>query len=297
LFRNPKFYLLLPYILSLKNVRGEIDISSEEIRALESLGLSSIQAKAYLALTQLGRAKAGEIYKNAGVARQDVYRVLEKLQEVGLIEKIISSPAEYVPTPFRNGLTMLVKRKRAEFEENAKKVEKIRDIIYPTNISKQEGLSQSLTATVEIEVLNSKTRSSFETVTQSIEYVTNWEAFIRGSLETLKEARKAFRRGIKAKTVIELPKYPLTIPKAIQTLIQDRLLDVRTVDSIPFFALGIFDKKEIVFTPLHQRTTQGNTYWSKNIGFVELANSYFETMWNKADLFDRHAMQKILSQS
>src|SRR5665647_2316714 len=76
----------------------ELTINREEIGVLESLGLSSIQAKAYLALTRLGRAKAGEIGKNAGVARQDVYRVLDKLQESGLIEKIVCSPTEYVPT-------------------------------------------------------------------------------------------------------------------------------------------------------------------------------------------------------
>jgi sugar-specific transcriptional regulator TrmB len=263
-----------------------VTINSEEIGALESLGLTSIQAKAYLALTQLGRAKAGEIYKNAGVARQDVYRVLEKLQEIGLIEKIVCSPIEYVPTPFCDGLTMLVERKRTEFKETEKKVEKIKDHVFSPNISEQKVLSQNIIATIEKDVLNTKTRRTFGTAMQSIEYVCHWSAFIAGTIELLEETRRAIRRGVKGRTMVERPKNSLTIPKSIQKLIQDYSLEIRTVDSIPFIALGIIDKKEIIFTPMPQRNTQATTYWSKNRGFVELSNSYFETMWNKADPLD-----------
>jgi hypothetical protein len=66
-------------------------------------------------------------------------------------------------------------------------------------------------------------------------------------------------------------------------------LEVRLIDSIPFIALGIIDKKEIIFTPLPQGTKQATTYWSNNHGFVELANNYFEYMWNKANPLDYHA--------
>ena len=106
-------------------------IKSEEIAVLESLRAVLIQAKAYLALTRLGRAKAGEIYKNAHVARQDVYRILETLQEIGLVEKIICRPIEYVAIPLEDGLTKLVERKRTEFGETKKRADKIKESIFP----------------------------------------------------------------------------------------------------------------------------------------------------------------------
>ena len=223
----------------MKNTLGEIDINSEEIRVLESLGLSSIQAKAYLALTQLGRAKAGEIHKNAGVARQDVYRTLEKLQQIGLIEKIVCSPIEYVPTPFNDGLTMLVERRRTEFEETAKKAEKIKDTIFISNNSEQEVLSQNVIASIEKEVLTLKTRRAFKTVIRSIDYVCKWNPVVNGTIELIEETRRAIRRGVKGRTVVEHPKSSLAMPKPIQKLIQNPSLELRTVDSIPFIALGI----------------------------------------------------------
>ena len=265
---------------------GEIDINAEEIRVLENLGLSYIQSKAYLALIQLGRAKAGEIHKNSGIARQDVYRVLEKLHSIGLIEKIVCSPVEYVPTPLSDGLSMLVERKRTEFEEAAKKAEKIKDRVFTSNISEQEVGSQHIIATVEKEALNSKTRSIFKTAVQSIDYVCNWNAFITGTLELLGEGRRALRRGVKGRTIVERPKNSLVIPKPIQKLLHDYSWEIRIVDSIKFIALGIIDKKEIIFTPLSQRTIQDTTYWSKNLGFVELATNYFECIWNKAEPLD-----------
>ena len=255
---------------------------------LESLGLTFIQAKAYLTLIQLGRAKAGEIHKNAGVARQDIYRVLEKLQEIGLIEKVVCSPIEFIPTPLSNGLTMLVERKRTELEETAKKAEKIKERIFTSNISEREVLSQQVIATIEKEVLNIKTRKAFETASQSIDYVCRCKPFINGGLELIEETKKANRRGVKGRTVVERPESSLTIPKPIQKLIQNHALELRIIDSIPFIALGIIDKKEIIFMPSPQRTTQAITYWSKNLGFAELANNYFETMWNKADPLNLH---------
>jgi hypothetical protein len=243
----------------------------------------------YLALVQLGRAKAGEIYKNAGVARQDVYRILEKLQEIGLVEKSISSPFKYASIAFSDGLTILVERKRVQFEELEKKVENIKDKVFVPTISEHEVLSHGMVITLEEEILTLKTKRKFETAIQSIEYVCKWDAFVGGSIKTLKESKMAMRRGVKAKTIVERPRNSLIIPKPIQKLIKNHQWEVRTTDSIPFVALGIIDKKEIIFAPLPQRTMQPTTYWSKNLGFVELANKYFESIWNKAVPLDYHS--------
>jgi len=49
---------------------------------LTRLGLTSSQAKAYLALFRSGLSNAKKISKNSGVARPDVYRVMEKLEKL-----------------------------------------------------------------------------------------------------------------------------------------------------------------------------------------------------------------------
>jgi sugar-specific transcriptional regulator TrmB len=259
---------------------------------LVDLGLSLTQAKIYLSLIHLGRAKVGDIYKKSGVARQDIYRVLEKLLEFGLIEKIVCSPVEYVPLPLTEGISMLVNRKKTEFEKIAIKAEKIKEQGFITNSLEHEGISGEIIATMEKDVLNSKTRRTFMNAEQTVEYVCKWNAFIAGSMAVIDESRRAARRGIKGRTVVESPKYSLTIPNPIQKFMREQILELRIIGSVPFFFLGIIDKREIIFTPSPCRNMQAITYWSRDKGFAELANSYFETIWNKATIFNIHNLQK-----
>jgi sugar-specific transcriptional regulator TrmB len=62
----------------------------DDIQTLTDLGLSLLQAKTYLNLAKLGKANVQTIAKASNVARQDIYRVMPKLQKLGLAEKFIS---------------------------------------------------------------------------------------------------------------------------------------------------------------------------------------------------------------
>ena len=70
---------------------------SEEkiIDTLSDLGLTSYEAKVFVALTQLGEASVGEIYPQADVPRSAVYGVLDKLQKKGMIEISHGKPTKY----------------------------------------------------------------------------------------------------------------------------------------------------------------------------------------------------------
>ena len=61
-------------------------IMNEEL--LKSLGLSASQAKAYIALTQKGELTPPEVASLTGESRTNAYMVLDKLEELRLIEKI-----------------------------------------------------------------------------------------------------------------------------------------------------------------------------------------------------------------
>ena len=71
----------------------------DDQETLVGLGLSAAQAKVYLAIYKSGKAKASAICKSSGIVRQDLYRIIDSLQEVGLIEKVITFPAEYSALP------------------------------------------------------------------------------------------------------------------------------------------------------------------------------------------------------
>lgn len=79
------------------------------------LGLTELQAKTYLTLAHLGRAEVGKIAKHSNIARQDIYRLIPKLEKLGLVEKIIATPILYKALPFSEGTSILFRRRTDEY--------------------------------------------------------------------------------------------------------------------------------------------------------------------------------------
>ncbi|MEM2998943.1 MAG: helix-turn-helix domain-containing protein [Candidatus Bathyarchaeia archaeon] len=89
----------------------------EYVQILTRLGLTFLQAKTYLALAKLGKADVKTISKASKIARQDIYRIMPALQNMGLVEKIVASPTLYKVTPVNESLGVLLENKTREFME------------------------------------------------------------------------------------------------------------------------------------------------------------------------------------
>ena len=61
----------------------------EEVSILEDLGLSKREAKAYLALLELGSTTVGEIIKKTDIPSSKIYEVLDRLMKKGLVSYVI----------------------------------------------------------------------------------------------------------------------------------------------------------------------------------------------------------------
>jgi sugar-specific transcriptional regulator TrmB len=93
----------------------------EYVSTLTDLGLSTTQAKLYLALAKLDGQTAQEISRTAEVARSDVYRVLAELEEAGFVEKIISKPERFRSISVDDLVSNLIQKRIKETAELQKK--------------------------------------------------------------------------------------------------------------------------------------------------------------------------------
>jgi len=82
---------------------------------LSDFGLTRNQAKVYIATAQLGLSSVGQISKLSKVRREDVYRVLPKLEKRGLIEKLLGTPTKIRATPIKEAIAILIKREEESF--------------------------------------------------------------------------------------------------------------------------------------------------------------------------------------
>lgn len=84
------------------------------IKTLTRFGFTENQAKVYLTIVQLGLAPVGSISRISGVRREEVYRILPKLEQMGLVEKILSTPIKLKAIPLEDAFSILVRQRQDE---------------------------------------------------------------------------------------------------------------------------------------------------------------------------------------
>jgi sugar-specific transcriptional regulator TrmB len=92
---------------------------------LTELGLTSYEAKAYLALLRRDSSAAADVARIAGVPRQRIYDVLASLVEKGLASQRPGSPAKYaaVPPEFAIERLLLIRREQlAQLERTSREM-------------------------------------------------------------------------------------------------------------------------------------------------------------------------------
>jgi sugar-specific transcriptional regulator TrmB len=96
-------------------------------QTLNQLGLTPNQGKIYLTLLQTGRTTGSIISKETGLARQEIYRILNELHTLGLIEKIINTPTEFQAIPIQDGISVLMMKKSRELEHTKERIQSLID--------------------------------------------------------------------------------------------------------------------------------------------------------------------------
>ena len=97
----------------------------DAVEALEYLGLTSYEAKVFIALQKLDTGSARDISRIADVPRSQVYGAAENLEERGLIEVQQSSPIQYRPVDLDTAQTYLQSRFEAHQSDAFRYLERI----------------------------------------------------------------------------------------------------------------------------------------------------------------------------
>jgi len=90
------------------------------IEMLESIGFTKNEARTYLALTELGESKTGNLCKKLNIPNSHIYRILENLIKKGIISYKLSNNIKiYKPNP-PESLQEIYLKKEHELKEHKK---------------------------------------------------------------------------------------------------------------------------------------------------------------------------------
>ncbi len=254
-------------------------VGAEDVETLVSLGLTGRQARVYLALLRMGNAKVKEIADLSLVNRQEIYRVIDSLQEMGLIQKNITIPTTFAATPLNQVLKILLQQKEREFNTVRQKTKclakKLETNLYTATLTKRLCLGTVFESDRGKKFLNAIRNAQY-----SIEVVTTWMQFkqITGIFE--KQLQKAIQEGIIVKIIAEKPP-DQPLPQSIGKIqIKESGFQLKSLLNPPTASITIFDNTQAVIA--FDNTVDfinGPGLWSNNPTIIALSRAYFNSLW------------------
>ena len=90
---------------------------------LKALGLTERESEVYIGLSKRKIMKAGDLSRQVGLHKAQVYHILKSLQDKGLVDSTLEVPARFTAVPLEKVLSLSIKAKI----EDAKYLENSRD--------------------------------------------------------------------------------------------------------------------------------------------------------------------------
>ena len=250
-------------------------------KTLRELGLSLLQAKTYLALVKLdtySNVKAISVFSK--VARQDVYRTIEELRELGLVEMVIGNPALFRAISLQETVAILMEKKN---QRTQVLIGEVAELFNYFAKNKEIGIDQENHQFILVpkkEALVSRIKKTIEGAKESILISSPWRESTQW-LFTLHESwQLALKKGVKIRWITEKQTSPFLNDEITCRIIKDPNFTLRTDPVSLKTRFGVYDDQEIFITVLSAPNAwESPALWSNNPAITYLLKDYFETKW------------------
>ncbi|KYH42648.1 MAG: TrmB family transcriptional regulator [Candidatus Bathyarchaeota archaeon B26-1] len=122
--------------------RGKPTVMELMQESLSKFGLLKNETKVYLYLARFGGQKAQRVSEALSIHRTETYKILRKLEKMGLIYRVLDKPAKFVALPIDQALSNLIEIKRQRLmllEKTKEEIVKLwRSLPRPTENSEAE---------------------------------------------------------------------------------------------------------------------------------------------------------------
>lgn len=228
-------------------------MSQKAMAALEKLGFSAYEARAYLALLRESPVTGYQLSKLSGVPRSRVYETLERLVTKGYAVTLQAEPVEYAPLAADELLAQL----RGEFDDTMSaleaEIESLAAAGQPESIWNLQGRAPIL----------SRARAMLADAQESI-YLVAWAQTIR---ELQAELEAAAGRGVRI-VVISCGEIELAVGAHYRHAFEEHI--VCTGDSSVNL---VVDGLEVLVGETLP-TEECRAAWSRNLGLVRITEEY-----------------------
>ncbi len=254
-----------------------MSLSDKAGSALEALGLTKTQVKAYVALIERGAMTASEVSRAARIPYSKVYEALEGLHGSGWIEEQKSRPIIYTAKSPSTALEEMNSRRDAERREKEQLVLKELTGIYEKKSEQERPEIWILRGTAEIlsrlRAMVLDTRNELLIALPTV--IAPYAEEIAGILAALKE------RGVKIDILAsgDLPEVTQGVFRSVAELRTRKML----------YGGGVIaDSKQVVLLLGGGETASSAlAIWAEHIGLAGFAKDYFQILWDSPETAKR----------
>ncbi len=262
-------------------------VEKQYTETLMALGLNGTQARVYLSLLFLGQSKARTIWKTSKINRQDIYRTLNDLERKGLVEKMVTSPAQFRALPLQHGISALLKERSLEYDNLKKKAKKLSDSF--TVGQKKTGTPTNqceFTIVCNKNILMRKLGDAGIKAQNNVDIIDSFDNFKRRISQDSEIVNALFKKRVKIRCITNKTEEGQNLPKILsQKRNQKGQVEVRLIPEEPLTTLRIDDKKRVlarVSALASAKSEEPHLLYSDSQYLVAVFQDYFERLWSEA---------------
>lgn len=251
---------------------------------LSNYGITFNQAKVYITTAKLVVASVSQISKESNVPREEVYRMLPKLQNLGLVEKTLERPMRIKATNIESVISVLINHKKDKVLQKIHKLEakkeqiledfrglrmelKPKEATHFTVITQRHAIIQKLVSMI----VDAKEIATISISRDELIHLSNNYSL---------QIRKALNRNVEFRILLENSEYDDTINDLTRGFETYGAFTIRFVDrqQSNYF---LVDYKEALVSTSREYIGVGNGayLWTDNNHLVGLIRENFEVLW------------------
>ncbi len=261
--------------------------SDKLAKELMPFGLTGNEAKVYLALLQFKKASAHAIARLSGVPRQEVYRVLPRLEKLGMVEVIIDKPTKFLAIDPGEVLFELIERQQEILTRQISELRSRKNTL-ERELQDVAGKSAGLIPSEPVHfalisghhLVNEKIQGMLENAENEVLWMAPRVEIRRAVIYDRDEVlRQCARRNVRIRIITEVDEKNV---KEVSKLSQ--FCDVRHASGVSAL-ITIVDNKEIIIgSAVHTNENSAkigliNKLWTNDTSHINIMKDFFEKVW------------------
>lgn len=250
---------------------------------LASFGFTVNQAKVYLSIVQSGKTRVGRISRGTQLHRQDIYKLLPKLEKMGLITKTIDKPFMIEAIPIEKALETLISKEKDKANERISQLENnLKEMVTAIQMQPEIKEEARFTLLTSDEAIKNRGRLIFKKSKKDFKIVVSMEHITKPALHYFREFLQLIAdHNAKLELIIVTTEHKEEVKQIVEKIAPGNgQLKVKFINNSVCKNYQVIDNKE-VWISTQQKTENGFPclLWTNDLNIVATYRENFQLTW------------------